>query len=213
MEQLKDPATLLSIINSIGIAGSTFYFYKQGETFQLNIDKIQQSLTVCVGKNKELDQGYRQLVEGLRLLSEQVKAINGKIEDLPNHDNIRMIDDDLEEIIETLQEHNIDVQLPSRRIRSGDRRDNRNVIREIREIEQDRSLRHVQNSRRHDMSFRDNRDRRPYRDNRDNRRERDDERQFKSELSKSELSNRHSSQDQNEDEIDALIGDVRKQTH
>ena len=197
MEQLKDPATLLSIINSIGLAGSSFYFYKQNETFQLDLNKTDQAVKSCVTKTKELDKGQKEIIEGLRIVSKELKDLNDKVKDLPTYDNIRDLDQDLEEVIDVLHENHIEVIRPSQRFRSGDRRDNRNAIREI---EQDRSFRPVQSSRRQEMSFRE---RRPHRDD---HRTRDDDRQ-----SKSDLSNRTQPiQDSKEDELDLLIGDVRK---
>lgn len=201
MELLKDPITLLTIINTIGLAGGTFYFYKQGETFQVSLNATEQTVKKCVKMNSELDKKCEINTEGLRMLKEEIKEIQEKIRDLPTIDNIRMLDDDLEEIVEILNENNIDVVRPSQRYRSGDRRDNRQIVREI---EQDRSFRQVQSGRRQqasrdEMSFRN---RRPYRDNRDDHQ------------SRSELSSRvQESKDTKEDEIDALIEGTRKQTH
>lgn len=207
MEQLKDPATFLSIINTIAVTGSTYYFYKQGETFQISIDKINTSMTSCTDKIKKLDNSCRTTEEGLKILNEKINKLEDKIKDLPTNDNIRDLDHDIEEIVDVMNDNKITVNRPSQRgYRSGDYRDRydrdtRDNRREIREIENDRSFHQMQSNRRNDMSFRD---RRSYRDNRDSRDFRDD---------RSELTPKvRDLGDSKEDEIDALIEGTRKQT-
>lgn len=205
MEQLKDPATFLAIINTIAVTGSTFYFYKQGETFRVDIDKISGNMTSCTDKIRLLDNKCRTTEEGLKTLNQKLFRIEEMIKDLPTNDNIRILDDDIEEIVETMADNKINITRPSQRFRSGDRRDRRDRdvrdrrdAREIKEIENDRSYYHPQSSRRNEMSFRD---RRSYNDNRDNRDERSDLTPKVRDLG-----------DSKEDEIDALIEGTRKQT-
>jgi TolA-binding protein len=125
MEKLKDPAMLLSVANSIGLVGTTAYFYKQLEAIRLDMVKMSQTLTGVLRKLSEMEKGEQHKGEALHTLNDQIKHINEQIEELPSFDTVDNIDFDLSEIITVLEEHNIRVERPSqqqRPRRSGDRR-------------------------------------------------------------------------------------------
>lgn len=128
MEKLKDPAMLLSVANSIGIVGSTAYFYKQLETMRAEMVKMSQVLTTVLRKVAEVEKGDQHKNETIHALSEQIKRLNEQIERIPTFEHIDNIDVDISEIIDVLCENNIPVERPSqapRGRRSGDRRDPR----------------------------------------------------------------------------------------
>lgn len=125
MEKLKDPAMLLSVANSIGLIGTTAYFYKQLEAIRLDMVKMSQTLTGVLRKISEMEKGEQNKSEALHVLNDQIKRINEQIDELPSFDAIDNMDIDLSEIIAVLEENNISVERPSqiqRSRRSGDRR-------------------------------------------------------------------------------------------
>lgn len=125
MERLKDPAMLLSVANSIGLVGTTAYFYKQLESIRLDMVKMSQTLTGILRKLTELEKGDQHKNEALHSLNDQIKRINDQIDDLPTFDNFDNMDLDLSELFAALEENNIPIERPSliqRSRRSGDRR-------------------------------------------------------------------------------------------
>ena len=127
MEKLKDPAMLLAVANSIGIVGTTAYFYKQLEAMRLDMVKMSQTLTGVIKKLSEIDKGSQSRDEALHLLGDQMKRINQHLEDVPSFENLENIEMDLNEIVTVLEENEIPVERPSQlptygRRRSGDRR-------------------------------------------------------------------------------------------
>ena len=128
MEKLKDPAMLLSVANSIGLVGSTAYFYKQLEAIRLDMVKMSQTLTAVLRKVAEIEKGEQHKSETVHALGDQIKRLNEQIERLPSFGDFDNIDLDLTEIVDVLMENNISIERPSqasRGRRSGDRRDSR----------------------------------------------------------------------------------------
>lgn len=124
MEKLKDPAMLLAVANSIGIVGTTAYFYKQLESLRLDLVKMSQSFTAVVRKVSEMEKGHQHNNEALHTLNDQIKGINQRLSELASLDNFEDMDVDIDEIISILTDHNINIERPSQssRRRSGDRR-------------------------------------------------------------------------------------------
>jgi hypothetical protein len=125
MEKLKDPAMLLSIANSIGLVGTTAYFYKQIEAIRSDMVKISQTLTGVLRKITEMEKGEQNKSEVLHTLTDQIRHINEEINALPLPGTIDNMDLDLTEILAVLEEHDIIVDRPSQASygrRSGDRR-------------------------------------------------------------------------------------------
>lgn len=125
MDKLKDPALLLSIANSIGMVGTTAYFYKELESIRADMQKLSLTITGLVRKIGETDKNEQHKSEALHTLNDQIKRINEHLEDLPSPDTIDNLDWDLSEIINILEENEIFVDRPSqqqRGRRSGDRR-------------------------------------------------------------------------------------------
>lgn len=140
MEKLKDPAMLLSVANSIGIVGSTAYFYKQQEALRLEMVKFSQTLTVVLRKLAEIEKNDQHKSDTIHTLSEQIKRFNDQLERMPTFDTITDIDNQLERVPTFDDIDNIDLDITDiiealalkeirveRRIhhrpRSGDRRD------------------------------------------------------------------------------------------
>lgn len=119
MEKLKDPAMLLSLVNSIGLIGETVYFYKQLETVNENIEKLNANMTKLTTSFAEIKKGNMANDEQTKSLTRQLNHINNTL------DNLSVLTDDVSDIIETLYEHDIEVTLTDRSYRSGDRRDQR----------------------------------------------------------------------------------------
>ena len=158
MEKLKDPAMLLSVANSIGLIGTTAYFYKQLEAIRLDMVKMSQTLNGVVRKLSELEKGEQHKNEALHTLNDQIKRINDQIDELPSFDAVDNLDVDLTEIVTVLSEQNIQVERPSqqsRSRRSGDRRSARRPTDtdERRDNSARRATAHSDRSR--DMSTRD----------------------------------------------------------
>ncbi|CAH6420761.1 Hypothetical protein HVR_LOCUS1283 [uncultured virus] len=124
MEKLKDPAMLLAVANSIGIVGTTAYFYKQLEALRLDLIKISQTLTGVVRKIGEIEKGQQHNSEALHTFNDQIKTINQRLTEIPSLEGIDELDLDIDELVAALSEHDIHVERPSQvpRRRSGDRR-------------------------------------------------------------------------------------------
>lgn len=128
MEKFKDPAMLLSVANSIGIVGTTAYFYKQLESVRTDLMRTSQAIVALTRKLGEMEKADQHQSETLRQVNEQIKRINETLADMPSFDNIADVESDLSEIVAVLDENSIIVERPSqlgRQIRSGDRRDRR----------------------------------------------------------------------------------------
>lgn len=117
---------LLSIANSLGLIGTTAYFYKQLEAVRLDMVKLSQTLTGVLRKVAEMEKGDQHRSEALHALNDQVKKINDQLEEFPSLDMTDNMELDLTEIIAVLEDNNIQVDRPSqqstRSRRSGDRR-------------------------------------------------------------------------------------------
>jgi len=125
MEKLKDPAMLLSVANSIGIVGTTAYFYKQLEAQRLDLIKLSQTLTAVTRKVAEMEKGEQNKGEALHSLNNQIKEVNQQLENMPTFEHIENLDQDLTEITSVLEDNDIPIDRPSQvvrpRRRGGDR--------------------------------------------------------------------------------------------
>lgn len=125
MDKIKDPAMLLSIVNSAALVGTTAYFYKQMEAMRADMLKITQTLSGVVRKLTEIEKTDQHKNESLHALNDQIKSINGALENMPSPDVINNLDQDLEEIIEVMEDNNITIERPSQNTkpyRNNDRR-------------------------------------------------------------------------------------------
>jgi len=119
MDKLKDPAMLLSVINTVGLLGETFYFYKQVEAIHEDIAKLNTNVTKLVTTMADIKKLHLTTKEQNELLTSQVNQINNTV------NNLSSLTDDVTDIIETLYDHDIEIVQSDRSHRSGDRRDNR----------------------------------------------------------------------------------------
>ena len=118
-ETLKDPAMVLSVVNTVGLVGGIYYSYKQIETLNQEIDKLNNNLKAVVSNMAEIKKLYKTTNDQTQSLTNQMNQINRTV------DNLSSLTDDVSDIIETLYEHEIEVVQTDRSHRSGDRRDNR----------------------------------------------------------------------------------------
>lgn len=118
MEKFKDPAMLLSIANTVGMVGTTYYFYKQLEYLGSELGKVSYSLQDIIRRTGTLEKKDMEKVEAFKLLSTRINQV---MEDLPDIDELDNLDMDITEIYEAMVEHEWQTERPSRR-RSGDRK-------------------------------------------------------------------------------------------
>lgn len=104
MEKLKDPAMILSTVNTVGLVGVTAYFYKRLEAMQLDMMKITQTLSGVVKKLSEIEKGEQNRKEVQHALSNQINELNQLIQELPSTNDIENIDTDIEEIISNIED-------------------------------------------------------------------------------------------------------------
>ena len=139
MEKVKEPAMVLSIVNSVALVGTIGYFYKQMQEDRQNMQKIAQTLSGVVRKLTDIEKGEQNKGEALHTLNDEVKRLNQALTELPTFEALDNLDVDMDEIITMLNENNISVERPSlipkkRTNRRGDSRndsrgDSRNDLR------------------------------------------------------------------------------------
>ena len=128
MEKLKDPAMLLSVANSIGLVGTTAYFYKQLESVRIDMVKMADSLKAIARKMSEMEKGDQHKNDALHTLNDQVKRIDELVQELPSFEAMDNVDLDLSELYTVLEDNNIVIERPSlqptygRGRKGGDRR-------------------------------------------------------------------------------------------
>ena len=132
MDKFKDPALILAVTANIGVVGSTAYFYKQLEAIRVDIIRMSQTLNKVVQTIGEMDKGDKQKNEVIQTLGDQMKRMNEDLKTIPDfgaiEDFMGNYDVDMEELSAILAEKEIPFErptqsIPSRRVRSGDRRD------------------------------------------------------------------------------------------
>jgi hypothetical protein len=110
MEKIKEPAMILSMVNSAGLVGVTAYFYKQIEVLRQDNNKVAGALQAILKKLTELEKDGQLKGEILHKIKDEVKEIS---EDLQNTVTVDTLDADLSELVAVLGEHEIPVELPS----------------------------------------------------------------------------------------------------
>ena len=113
MDKLKDPAMALSITNTVGIVGTTVYFYKQLEAMRSDMDKVSKTLGIALKKIGELEKNEQNKTEALHTVSNQLKNVNELINELPSFEPIEDLESDIAEIVDMLQQNKIEVTRPS----------------------------------------------------------------------------------------------------
>lgn len=125
MEKLKDPAMVLSGVNSLFLIGITAYFYKEVQTLHGDVGKVTQAMNGLITKLADIQKTDIHKTELLHNMNEKVKVLTEDISQVPSFEEFNGIDMDIEEIVAMLRENNIIVERPSltpRPRRSGDRR-------------------------------------------------------------------------------------------
>jgi hypothetical protein len=133
METLKDPAMMLSVVNTVGLLGEIFYTFKRMETVDENIAKLNAQATKSVSMMTEIKKENKMTKEHLQLLTTQYNQFTDKLKELSD------LSDDITDIIDTLYDHDIEVVPSERSHRSGDRRDARGGHKELKQYSSERS--------------------------------------------------------------------------
>ena len=110
MDKLKEPAMLLSVVNSVSLVGTTAYFYKQLEAIYAELAKTTQSLTGIVAKITEMERGNQQKSEALHVLGDQLKRVSERISDLPSLDDVEELEENVQDIVLALEDNDILVE-------------------------------------------------------------------------------------------------------
>lgn len=127
MEKIKDPAMVLSVVNSVGLVGVTAYFFKQVESIKADMIKINQNFSTVLRKVSEIDKKDQDKGESIHVLNDQIKKLNEEISYLPSLDAFEHIEEDLTDIMDELEQHDIYIEKPVKNYsrRTNDNRDNR----------------------------------------------------------------------------------------
>lgn len=126
MEKVKDPAMVLAIVNSVGLIGTSAYFYKQLEAVRTDMVKITQTLSSLARKVSEIEKHDQGKGEAMHALNEQIKNLNDCVEGLPSFTDFDNLNIDLDALVETLGDNEIEVVRPSLEPKSRPQRyDNR----------------------------------------------------------------------------------------
>lgn len=127
MDKLKDPALVVSVVDLVGLIGLAGYFYKQNEYLKEDILKISNSLDATISKLREIEKKNDVTCEGLQLLNDQVKTTKHNMNNSPNYTDIDNIENNIENIMRGLKDNNINVEstmpMDRSRMMSGRRRE------------------------------------------------------------------------------------------
>lgn len=104
MEKLKQPEMFLSVVNSAGIAGLAIYFHKQLELIRAGHEKLFEFQVNLKKKLDALEKSSETGKEVIKNLNMQVKTINDELF------SIQDVLTDVDDIIETLKDHDIEVE-------------------------------------------------------------------------------------------------------
>lgn len=126
MEKIKDPAMALSIVNTVGLIGSSAYFYKCLEEIKKDVVKLNTVVAGIYRKIGDMDKKDVNTVEVLENLNRQVKSLNEAVEELPSVVDVEQIDEDIDEIVKGLEEKQIIIERAKDKV-SNKRSDRRGV--------------------------------------------------------------------------------------
>lgn len=215
MEKFKEPVSLLTLVNSVGLLGTSAYFYKQLEGVRSDMTKMSQTITGLLRKVTELEKNEQNKGEGLHTLSDQVKRIHEQLEDAPTYNMLDDLEMDLSEIVSVLGEKSIaTIDRPSAKPRRGSTRNSRREPTSYERGDRDRDRDRDRGDRDRDRD-RDDRTRdrdRGDRGDRDRDRDRDDRSRDRKDTRKDPPPQQRSKPQPQYDDDEALIGDVRRQT-
>lgn len=113
MESAKQPATIISLANSIGLVGVTVYFYKQLALMQVQLAQLNTHVSTAI---KELDAlkktgpHIQQLGQAIGELNTGLGKIDALVKTLPVMDDIDVLGDDVDNVIQTLEQSGITVE-------------------------------------------------------------------------------------------------------
>jgi hypothetical protein len=112
MEKLKDPAMILSLVNSGGIIASYYTLNKQIEALRTDMTQLTLVLNGLVKKIAEMERGEQNKTEVMQNINQQILTITDQVNDLSGND-LGAIEQDIREIADTLRDDGFDLDLPS----------------------------------------------------------------------------------------------------
>jgi len=113
MEKLKDPSMIVGTVALVSSLGSTFYFYHEIENMKKELTVISTTLNTLsakVARSEKLDVGR---TEVLQTLDNRIGELARRIDQLPTYDEHVDTREDIDELVASLRDNNIDVVLPS----------------------------------------------------------------------------------------------------
>lgn len=110
MEKCKEPAMVLSMINSLGLVGAVTYFYKQNEAAKIEIARLSESIKSLSNRIHNIEKGEQTKAETMLVLNNKVRELGGVVEDITNED-LENLENDVKEIIGALEENDINVNI------------------------------------------------------------------------------------------------------
>lgn len=105
MEKVKDPAMMLSLGNTVGLIGASAYFYKQNEALKEEVAELKTTIKNLTGKLEYLSKEIIKKDDKITTIDRKVRNMNS---------NFDTIEYDIDEIVEDLNAHEIQIDRASR---------------------------------------------------------------------------------------------------
>lgn len=113
MDKLKEPSMLLSVVNTVGMVGAVAYLYKQIEAMRLDYLKMAENMNKIGQKIIQMEKGNRDNSDIIHKLTEEMKKLNDTIENVPRFEDVNDIKQDIDDVVSSLCDHNINIELQS----------------------------------------------------------------------------------------------------
>lgn len=111
MDKIKEPMTLLTVGNTVGLVCIAAYYYKQTEELERKIALLDEKITALSTRQAHVDKELRDKVEGNEFAARALKKLNTEVGGAPNH----QLYDDISELYDALAQKDIVVERPSQR--------------------------------------------------------------------------------------------------
>lgn len=122
METARQPATIISTANTVGLIGVTVYFYKQMTAMQVSIGKITEHLTTVIKQLESMKNSSQQVQQIGAVVSELNNGLNqvkNLVNNMPSAEDIDIMGEDIDNVIQTLEDSGLSVDRGASRTRSG----------------------------------------------------------------------------------------------
>jgi len=124
MEELKKPASILSIANSIGLLALSAYCYQSFQKQANHISRYAESLTKIREDVDKLEGQDEAQMKQIKRIKNQIINLDAHLSDLPEPEDLKDYGIDIEAMIKALGEKDIKVPRPSD-LKKSSRRDKR----------------------------------------------------------------------------------------